>query len=172
MRRAIHLPSIDRNCEPCECAAGEGKPPHRRTLKQSPIRFERSKTIGDNNEIPQTDVPVNSCSGCIVNLDGPCQRLHQYDPQGRLGQRPPWPSLPPDESAPLALAGIVKTTYDGKGNFTQVDAVGINGNIVPGWRPGTGTYSVNPDCTGTATISIPTCTSSSSSGNRETHHTL
>jgi hypothetical protein len=62
---------------------------------------------------------------------------------------------PPDGSAPLALAGIVKTTYDGKGNFTQVDAVGINGNIAPGWRPGTGTYSVNSDCTGTATISVP-----------------
>lgn len=61
----------------------------------------------------------------------------------------------PDGSAPLVLAGIVKTTYDGKGNFTQVDAVGDNGNITPGWRPGTGTYSVNPDCTGTATIMIP-----------------
>jgi hypothetical protein len=62
---------------------------------------------------------------------------------------------PPDGSAPLVLAGIVKATYDGKGNFTQVDAVGVNGNIAPGWRPGSGTYLVNPDCTGTSTIVIP-----------------
>ena len=30
-----------------------------------------------------------------------------------------------------------------------------NGFLTPGWRPGTGTYSVNPDCTGTATLTIP-----------------
>jgi hypothetical protein len=63
--------------------------------------------------------------------------------------------FPPDGSAPLTLAGVVLTTNDGKGNFTQVDAVGVNGNIAAGWRPGSGTYSVNPDCTGTSTIMIP-----------------
>jgi len=63
--------------------------------------------------------------------------------------------FPPDGSAPLTLSGVVKTTNDGKGNFTQVDAVGVNGNVAPGWRPGTGTYTVNPDCTGTATIMVP-----------------
>ena len=62
----------------------------------------------------------------------------------------------PGVPAPLVLAGVVKTTYDGNGTFTQVDAVGDNGSgVTPGWRPGTGTYSVNPDCTGTATIVIP-----------------
>jgi hypothetical protein len=37
---------------------------------------------------------------------------------------------------------------DGDGNFTQVDFVVVNG--VPqstDWRPGFGTYTVNPDCT-------------------------
>jgi hypothetical protein len=63
--------------------------------------------------------------------------------------------FPPDGSAPLTLSGVVKTTNDGKGNFTQVDAVGVNGNVVPGWRPGTGTYTVNTDCTGSATLTIP-----------------
>lgn len=63
--------------------------------------------------------------------------------------------FPPDGSAPLTLAGVVLTTNDGKGNFTQVDAVGVNGNFTPGWRPGSGTYSVNPDCTGTSTIVVP-----------------
>jgi hypothetical protein len=60
----------------------------------------------------------------------------------------------PDGSTVL-LDGLAKQTFDGRGNFTQVDAVAANGNLPPGWRPGSGTYSVNPDCTGTQTIVIP-----------------
>jgi hypothetical protein len=60
----------------------------------------------------------------------------------------------PDGST-LLIDGIAKATYDGKGNVTQVDAVADNGNLAPGWRPATGTYSVNPDCTGTQTIVAP-----------------
>src|SRR5258708_37948994 len=52
----------------------------------------------------------------------------------------------PDGST-LLLDGLAKQTFDGNGNFTQVDAVAANGNLTPGWRPGSGTYSVNPDCT-------------------------
>ena len=60
----------------------------------------------------------------------------------------------PDGST-LLIDGIVKQTFDGKGNLTQVDAVATNGILTPGWRPGTGSYSVNPDCTGTQTIVVP-----------------
>jgi hypothetical protein len=60
----------------------------------------------------------------------------------------------PGGSTPLVLAGVVKTTYDGNGTFTQVDAVSDNGSGVTGWRPGSGTYSVNADCTGTQTIVV------------------
>jgi hypothetical protein len=60
----------------------------------------------------------------------------------------------PDGST-LLFDGIVKTTYDGEGHFAQVDAVADNGNITPGWRAGSGTYTVNPDCTGTSTIVVP-----------------
>jgi len=59
----------------------------------------------------------------------------------------------PDGST-LLIDGVAKQTFDGKGNFTQVDAVATNGILTPGWRPGTGTYSVSPDCTGTQTIVI------------------
>ena len=52
----------------------------------------------------------------------------------------------------LLIDGIAKQTFDGNGNFTQVDAVATNGMLTPGWRPGTGSYSVNPDCTGTFTV--------------------
>jgi hypothetical protein len=57
----------------------------------------------------------------------------------------------PDGST-LLVDGLAKTTFDGKGNLTQLDAVAINGNIAPGWASNTGTYSVNSDCTGTFTV--------------------
>jgi hypothetical protein len=60
----------------------------------------------------------------------------------------------PDGST-LLIDGIAKQTYDGKGNMTQVDAVATNGVLTPGWRSGTGTYSVDSDCTGTLTIMVP-----------------
>lgn len=62
--------------------------------------------------------------------------------------------LLPDGST-LKVDGIVKATYDGFGKFVQYDAVAVNGNLPPGWRPGSGTYSVNPDCTGYQTIMVP-----------------
>src|SRR5438270_12724300 len=58
--------------------------------------------------------------------------------------------------ATLLIDGIAKETFDGQGNETQVDAVSTNGMLdAPGWRPGAGTYSVDPDCTGTQTIVVP-----------------
>jgi hypothetical protein len=52
--------------------------------------------------------------------------------------------------------GVVMQHYDGHGNITQVDHVVING-MPPAqeWTPGTGTYTVNPDCTGAATLHTP-----------------
>jgi len=57
----------------------------------------------------------------------------------------------PDGST-LLIDGLAKTTFDGKGNLTQLDAVAVNGNVAPGWTSNTGTYSVNPNCTGTFTV--------------------
>jgi hypothetical protein len=57
----------------------------------------------------------------------------------------------PDGST-LLIDGLAKTRFDGEGNLTQVDAVAANGNVAPGWASNTGTYSVNPDCTGTFTV--------------------
>ena len=56
--------------------------------------------------------------------------------------------------ATLLIDGVAKETFDGRGNETQVDAVATNGILAPGWRPGSGTYSVNPDCTGTQTVFV------------------
>jgi len=56
--------------------------------------------------------------------------------------------------APAAAAGPVSgiaiTTFDGAGNLSQVDHVVHNGvPPIEDWRPATGTYKVNSDCTGT-----------------------
>src|SRR5215469_6960639 len=45
-------------------------------------------------------------------------------------------------NGPLLVDGIAKTTFDGNGNLTQVDAVAINGNIAAVWRSGTGTMTL------------------------------
>jgi hypothetical protein len=59
----------------------------------------------------------------------------------------------------IQLRGVVLQGYDGDGHITQVDHVVIDGAPPSeAWRPGTGTYSVNADCTGTATINLPSST--------------
>ena len=55
--------------------------------------------------------------------------------------------------APLLLRGVAMTHFDGHGHLTQVDFTTLNGAATtPDWRPGTGTYEVNEDCTGRAEI--------------------
>lgn len=53
------------------------------------------------------------------------------------------------------VIGVVIMILDGAGNFTQTDNVkgGLSGTVPN--RPGAGTYSVNPDCTGTYTVNVP-----------------
>ena len=56
----------------------------------------------------------------------------------------------------VPLRGVALTNFDGKGNLTQVDHVVAGGTPPPTeWTPGSGPYTVNPDCTGTAQINIP-----------------
>lgn len=53
----------------------------------------------------------------------------------------------------VKVRGVAMTQFDGKGGLTQVDYATFDG--VPGWpdwRPATGTYEVNVDCTGRAEI--------------------
>ena len=56
----------------------------------------------------------------------------------------------------LPFRGLAMAHFDGKGNITQVDHIVFDG-IPPAieWTPGTGTYTVNPDCTGSAVINSP-----------------
>jgi hypothetical protein len=56
----------------------------------------------------------------------------------------------------IQVRGVLLQEYDGNGHLTQVEHVVIDGEPPSeAWTPGSGTYTVNADCTGTATITIP-----------------
>jgi hypothetical protein len=57
-------------------------------------------------------------------------------------------TAPPAMAGPFA--GVGTDTFDGHGGITGAATLSINGNIVP--LTETGTYKVNPDCTGTYTV--------------------
>jgi hypothetical protein len=64
--------------------------------------------------------------------------------------------LLPAPGVVLPQNGVAMTNFDGKGKFTQEDFVVINGAPTSsGFTGETGTYSINSDCTGTATINYP-----------------
>jgi len=56
-------------------------------------------------------------------------------------------------AACLDVVAVGLIAYDGQGAFVGADTVSIGGAIRP--RTFTGTYTINPDCTGTATIVQP-----------------
>jgi hypothetical protein len=61
----------------------------------------------------------------------------------------------PAPNAPaLPFAGVNVDTFDGNGNMTSTGTGSIAGNIMPA-ATSKGTYTVNPDCTGTYTVSAP-----------------
>ena len=49
---------------------------------------------------------------------------------------------------PIVAVGV--STFDGRGHFVADQTININGNVVQ--EPGTGTYTVNRDCTGIADL--------------------
>lgn len=55
-----------------------------------------------------------------------------------------------------AQVGVAMAHFDGKGNFSQIDTVTVNGEVVADFThtPAMGTYTVNSDCTGTFTINF------------------
>jgi hypothetical protein len=57
--------------------------------------------------------------------------------------------------SPILVRGVAMTRFDGQGNLSQVDFVTLNGVGGTDWRPATGTYDLNPDCTGTMELDFP-----------------
>ena len=60
--------------------------------------------------------------------------------------------IPGANAAPIPFAGINAITFDGNGNMTATGFGSFGGNTAP--QTETGTYKVNPDCTGTYTVTI------------------
>jgi hypothetical protein len=55
----------------------------------------------------------------------------------------------------LPLRTLSLEHFNGVGSLTTMDHVVVDGNPPEEeWRPGTGTYSVNADCTGSASIDV------------------
>jgi len=66
------------------------------------------------------------------------------------------PSAPTPGAPVEMIVGVALTTFDGNGNFTQTDNIhgSITGLAAPN-RKGTGTYTINQDCTGTMILNNP-----------------
>jgi hypothetical protein len=73
------------------------------------------------------------------------------------------PAPPPLSGIPNYVPGTIEQvigvgtrTFDGQGNFTRItnEKGFLSGIVVPN-RGRHGTYAVNPDCSGTATLTIP-----------------
>ena len=56
------------------------------------------------------------------------------------------------------MKGVAMTTFYGNGHLTQLDTVVVNGAQAASFSEdeATGTYQVNPNCTGTFTLTFPT----------------
>jgi hypothetical protein len=75
------------------------------------------------------------------------QTLHGVYGFTVTGIRPAAPGGPQ-----VPIAGVAITTFEGNGSFTQIDNINVNGvGVVPD-RPGSGSYGLNPDCSGWMTL--------------------
>src|SRR5260370_1699782 len=111
------------------------------------------------SRISMVVIPVVIVCGLLVAASsmGPTARADNEDKmvctdktiQGDYGAQIEGTVLGPN----LPFRGLVRSPNDGEGNSTQVDHIDFNG-IPPAveWTPGTGTYTVNPDCTGSGVI--------------------
>jgi hypothetical protein len=62
----------------------------------------------------------------------------------------------PAPGVQVSVRGVAMTNFDGQGGLTQIDHVVIGGQTpAVDWTPGTGTFRVNSDCTGTMRINVP-----------------
>ena len=94
--------------------------------------------------LASTNVSINGLLQSESTLSVAAPTRYLYDSLSRIVQT----------ISPLGFTA--SQTYDGNGHITQVDHVVIDGTPPPeAWRPATGTYSVNADCTGKATITFP-----------------
>jgi hypothetical protein len=101
------------------------------------LALSNTRTTRANDDEAAADLPEAACSNATLHGD------YASTLTGTVFAGP----------NQIVLRGVVMNHFDGHGNSTQVDFVTHNG--VPessDWRPATGTYQINPDCTGTREI--------------------
>ena len=92
-------------------------------------------------------VALNSAQ-VLGDDDGPGKPCNNFTIRGAYGiQMQGTRPVPPPTGGMESVVGVVLRTYDGYGNFEQLDNIkGSVTGIVPD-RPGSGTYEVSADCT-------------------------
>jgi hypothetical protein len=148
----IHPPSIVRIWDPCDCAARRGDQTSSRELSSLELVNTNSleASMKSRTSLLLLILALAASSTLTAHASGCTNRTIK----GAWVQNLQGLIFLPDGTS-LVLTGVTKTTYDGLGNSTELDASGVNGNVPAGWRTGSGSYTVNPDCTGTETISFP-----------------
>ena len=64
--------------------------------------------------------------------------------------------LLPAPGVSLTFRSVGVAHFDGRGNLTWVEHTVVNGTLLePGWTEASGSYIVNPNCTGTAVVNTP-----------------
>jgi hypothetical protein len=104
----------------------------------------------------QTVVAAVACLTLVAASTAHAAACSNASLKGKYGQTISGEILP-GPGVVLPQNGVAMTNFDGNGKFTQVDFVVINGtNQSSKFQTGeTGTYKINSDCTGTATINYP-----------------
>jgi hypothetical protein len=64
--------------------------------------------------------------------------------------------LLPAQGISLEFRSVGVAHFDGQGNLTWLEHTVVNGTLLqPGWTEASGSYTVNPNCTGTAVVNTP-----------------
>jgi hypothetical protein len=106
--------------------------------------------------IPLAIACVMLASGVSAQADSGDKNCSNRTLNGNYGGRSEG-SLLPAPGVSLPFRALTMTHFDGRGNLTWVEHTVINGTLLGSdWSTtASGTYAVNPDCTGTATIDTP-----------------
>jgi hypothetical protein len=107
------------------------------------LAFATSAIAQSNSALPGAAPSNRHCSNRTLSGEYGCSV------QGFLLN---FPGLPPQAT----FVGVTTSAFDGRGNLTGTEHVVVDGmSFNPGFDTNSGTYSVNPDCTGTALVNTP-----------------
>ena len=111
------------------------------------------KTLAVGNWIIIVCALLASCTSAMAqSSNGHCSNRTIFGDYGSDSRG----LLLPAPGTSIDFRGLTMTHFDGKGNLTWVEHSVVGGNPAnPGWLAASGTYSVNPDCTGLAVVITP-----------------